>query len=45
MKYQLEGLNWLYYKWYDQKNAILADAHPGAQLLSFLDRGPELHMR
>jgi chromodomain-helicase-DNA-binding protein 4 len=25
MKYQLEGLNWLYYKWYDQKNAILAD--------------------
>ncbi|EMD67914.1 hypothetical protein COCSADRAFT_177846 [Bipolaris sorokiniana ND90Pr] len=25
MNYQLEGLNWLYYKWYDQKNAILAD--------------------
>lgn len=25
MKYQLEGLNWLYYKWFDQKNAILAD--------------------
>ncbi|CAI9637243.1 unnamed protein product [Alternaria burnsii] len=25
MKYQLDGLNWLYYKWYDQKNAILAD--------------------
>jgi chromodomain-helicase-DNA-binding protein 4 len=25
MKYQLEGLNWLYYKWYEQKNAILAD--------------------
>ncbi|KAF4550351.1 Chromatin remodeling factor mit1-like protein [Elsinoe fawcettii] len=25
MKYQLEGLNWLYYKWYSQKNAILAD--------------------
>ncbi|KAL1801572.1 hypothetical protein ACET3X_001914 [Alternaria dauci] len=25
MKYQLEGLNWLYYKWYDQTNAILAD--------------------
>ncbi|KAF2151485.1 hypothetical protein K461DRAFT_228333 [Myriangium duriaei CBS 260.36] len=25
MKYQLEGLNWLYYKWYTQKNAILAD--------------------
>lgn len=25
MKYQLEGLNWLYYKWYLQQNAILAD--------------------
>ncbi|GAM91012.1 hypothetical protein ANO11243_090590 [Dothideomycetidae sp. 11243] len=25
MKYQLEGLNWLYYKWYTQSNAILAD--------------------
>lgn len=25
MKYQLEGLNWLYYKWHTQKNAILAD--------------------
>ena len=25
MKYQLEGLNWLYYKWYTQKNAVLAD--------------------
>ncbi|KAK3114879.1 hypothetical protein LTR53_006337 [Teratosphaeriaceae sp. CCFEE 6253] len=25
MKYQIEGLNWLYYKWYTQKNAILAD--------------------
>lgn len=25
MKYQLEGLNWLYYRWYSQKNAILAD--------------------
>jgi chromodomain-helicase-DNA-binding protein 4 len=25
MKYQLDGLNWLYYKWFDQKNAILAD--------------------
>ncbi|RAR04447.1 chromodomain-helicase-dna-binding protein 4 [Stemphylium lycopersici] len=25
MKYQLEGLNWLYYKWYGQKNCILAD--------------------
>lgn len=25
MKYQMEGLNWLYYKWHTQKNAILAD--------------------
>ncbi|GAB7358673.1 hypothetical protein MBLNU230_g3902t1 [Neophaeotheca triangularis] len=25
MKYQIDGLNWLYYKWYTQKNAILAD--------------------
>ncbi|KAF2436539.1 hypothetical protein EJ08DRAFT_624115 [Tothia fuscella] len=25
MKYQVEGLNWLYYQWYQQKNGILAD--------------------
>ncbi|KAH6633608.1 PHD/FYVE-zinc-finger like domain-containing protein [Boeremia exigua] len=25
MKYQMEGLNWLYYQWYNQKNGILAD--------------------
>ncbi|CAI6326909.1 unnamed protein product [Periconia digitata] len=25
MKYQLEGLNWLYYQWYSLKNGILAD--------------------
>lgn len=25
MKYQMEGLNWLYYQWYIQKNGILAD--------------------
>ena len=25
MKYQLEGVNWLYYKWYTERNAILAD--------------------
>ncbi|KAK4556642.1 hypothetical protein LTR86_006213 [Recurvomyces mirabilis] len=25
MRYQIEGLNWLYYKWFTQKNAILAD--------------------
>ncbi|KAJ8107042.1 hypothetical protein OPT61_g9136 [Boeremia exigua] len=25
MKYQMEGINWLYYQWYNQKNGILAD--------------------
>lgn len=25
MKYQLDGLNWIYYQWYLQKNGILAD--------------------
>ncbi|UPX15156.1 uncharacterized protein EKO05_0005613 [Ascochyta rabiei] len=25
MKYQMDGLNWLYYQWYNQKNGILAD--------------------
>lgn len=25
MKYQLEGLNWLYYQWHEQHNVILAD--------------------
>ncbi|KAF2274723.1 uncharacterized protein EI97DRAFT_434949 [Westerdykella ornata] len=25
MKYQIEGLNWIYYQWYCQKNGILAD--------------------
>lgn len=25
MKYQMEGLNWLFYKWFAQKNAVLAD--------------------
>ena len=25
MKYQLEGLNWLYYQWHQQHNVILAD--------------------
>ena len=25
MDYQLEGLNWMYFKWFEQKNAILAD--------------------
>ncbi|KAL6707679.1 hypothetical protein ACN47E_003800 [Coniothyrium glycines] len=25
MNYQIEGLNWIYYQWYSQKNGILAD--------------------
>ncbi|KAK4503948.1 hypothetical protein PRZ48_004863 [Zasmidium cellare] len=25
MEYQVQGLNWLYYKWFKQQNAILAD--------------------
>jgi chromodomain-helicase-DNA-binding protein 4 len=25
MQYQMEGLNWLYYQWFDNQNAILAD--------------------
>ena len=25
MSYQMDGLNWLYYQWFQQKNAILAD--------------------
>ncbi|EKG14475.1 SNF2-related protein [Macrophomina phaseolina MS6] len=25
MKYQIDGLNWLYYQWYSKKNGILAD--------------------
>ncbi|KAH0300613.1 SNF2 family DNA-dependent chromodomain-containing ATPase, partial [Aureobasidium melanogenum] len=39
MKYQMEGLNWLYYKWYTHKNAILADEMglgKTIQIISFL---------
>jgi SNF2 family DNA or RNA helicase len=25
MKYQIDGLNWIYYQWYSQRNGILAD--------------------
>ncbi|EOD46846.1 putative chromatin remodeling complex subunit protein [Neofusicoccum parvum UCRNP2] len=25
MKYQIDGLNWLYYQWYSKKNGMLAD--------------------
>ncbi|KJY00598.1 hypothetical protein TI39_contig322g00010 [Zymoseptoria brevis] len=25
MEYQMQGLNWLYYKWFTQSNAVLAD--------------------
>lgn len=39
MNYQMEGLNWLYYKWYTHKNAILADEMglgKTIQIISFL---------
>jgi chromodomain-helicase-DNA-binding protein 4 len=39
MEYQMEGLNWLYYKWYTHKNAILADEMglgKTIQIISFL---------
>lgn len=39
MKYQIDGLNWLYYKWYTQKNSILADEMglgKTIQIISFL---------
>ncbi|KIW01020.1 uncharacterized protein PV09_07537 [Verruconis gallopava] len=39
MKYQLEGLNWLFYKWYQGRNGILADEMglgKTIQVISFL---------
>jgi chromodomain-helicase-DNA-binding protein 4 len=39
MKYQVDGLNWLYYRWYQKKNAILADEMglgKTIQIVSFL---------
>ncbi|KAF2137238.1 uncharacterized protein K452DRAFT_321932 [Aplosporella prunicola CBS 121167] len=39
MKYQLDGLNWLYYQWYSKKNGILADEMglgKTIQVISFL---------
>lgn len=39
MKYQIDGLNWLYYRWYLRKNGILADEMglgKTIQIISFL---------
>jgi SNF2 family DNA or RNA helicase len=39
MKYQIDGLNWLYYRWYSMKNGILADEMglgKTIQIISFL---------
>lgn len=39
MKYQLDGLNWLYYQWYSKQNGVLADEMglgKTIQVISFL---------
>jgi chromodomain-helicase-DNA-binding protein 4 len=46
MDYQLDGLNWLYYKWYQEQNAILADEMglgKTIQIISFLSTLIEDH--
>lgn len=46
MDYQLDGLNWLYYKWYQGQNAILADEMglgKTIQIISFLSTLIEDH--
>ncbi|EED17711.1 chromatin remodeling complex subunit (Chd3), putative [Talaromyces stipitatus ATCC 10500] len=46
MDYQLDGLNWLYYKWYQKQNAILADEMglgKTIQIISFLSTLIEYH--
>ncbi|OKL64036.1 hypothetical protein UA08_00599 [Talaromyces atroroseus] len=46
MDYQLDGLNWLYYKWYQEQNAILADEMglgKTIQVISFLSTLIEDH--
>ncbi|RAO68678.1 uncharacterized protein BHQ10_004690 [Talaromyces amestolkiae] len=46
MDYQLDGLNWLYYKWYQGQNAILADEMglgKTIQIISFLSTLVEDH--
>jgi chromodomain-helicase-DNA-binding protein 4 len=46
MKYQVEGLNWLYYQWHQQKNGILADEMglgKTIQVISFLAMMVEDH--
>ena len=46
MQYQVDGLNWLYYRWYQKKNAILADEMglgKTIQVVSFLATLVEEH--
>ena len=46
MDYQLEGINWLYYKWFRQQNAILADEMglgKTIQIIGFLTTLKEEH--
>ena len=46
MKYQMDGLNWLYYQWYQQQNAILADEMglgKTIQVIGFLATLKEAH--
>ena len=46
MDYQLEGINWLYYQWFSQRNAILADEMglgKTIQIIGFLATLKERH--
>ena len=46
MDYQLEGINWLYYQWFSQRNAILADEMglgKTIQVIGFLTTLKERH--
>lgn len=46
MKYQMEGLNWVYYQWHKQQNAILADEMglgKTIQVIGFLTTLKQLH--
>ena len=46
MKYQLEGINWVYYQWFRKQNAILADEMglgKTIQIIGFLATLVELH--
>lgn len=46
MAYQLEGLNWIYYQWFNRQNAILADEMglgKTIQVIGFLATLKQLH--